>query len=147
MTNRHILSSGVVVIHEGSVLLVYEKGQWGLPKGGVEFDEPVTETATREAKEETGLDVRVRGLAFVTEFRRTEWDEHHLQTYFEAEIVGGSVSPNDPDGLVKEARFIPFHDLRQYLNFRPRVIPLEHWLKDRIVRHHYFDLDVESVDV
>lgn len=147
LENKHTLSSGVVIVQNDSVLLVYEKGQWGLPKGGVEFDEPVIQTAVREAKEETGLDVEVRGLAFVTEFRKTEWGEHHLQVYFEAEVAGGSLLPNDPDRLVVEARFISIHSLREYLKFPPRIIPLEQWLIDRTPRYHFFDLDIQTEDI
>ncbi len=145
--DRHIVSSGVVVVENSSVLLVAERGRWGLPKGGVEPDEPLITTAIREAREETGLVVEVRGLAFVTEFRRSEWNEHHVQMYFAAQVAGGSLLPRDPDGIVREARFVPVDALRHYLKFRPRLLPLEQWLADGVARHHYFDLDIEPVEV
>jgi len=53
-------------------LLVCEhSGFWVFPKGGMEAGESEKETALREVKEETGLDI-----TFVTGFRVT--DEHNL---------------------------------------------------------------------
>ena len=54
-------SCGCIIINDNKVLLVYEKYQnfWGFPKGHVEKNETEIETATRETKEEIGLDVEI----------------------------------------------------------------------------------------
>jgi 8-oxo-dGTP diphosphatase len=36
------------------------KGEWGLPGGKMDGDETIEETAIREAKEETGLDIKLK---------------------------------------------------------------------------------------
>lgn len=56
------ISSGVVVyFKEGHKILYltlhYESGHWDFPKGHVEENEKLEETALRETKEETNLDV------------------------------------------------------------------------------------------
>lgn len=58
---------GVMVVEDGRLLLVRramepEKGKWSLPAGYLDYGESPVETAVREAREETGLDVRVTGL-------------------------------------------------------------------------------------
>ena len=53
-------SCGCVVINENKVLLVRQnKGHWEFPKGHVEENETEKETAIREVKEETNLDVEI----------------------------------------------------------------------------------------
>ncbi len=49
----------IIVNNENKVLVVYEKFAkfWGFPKGHVEANENEVQTATREVKEEVGLDV------------------------------------------------------------------------------------------
>src|SRR5881409_1042807 len=60
--SKQALSSGCAVFDaEGRVLLIRraDEGLWGLPKGTVERGETLEETALREVREETGLDVRI----------------------------------------------------------------------------------------
>ncbi len=56
-------SCGVVVFHRGKdieyLLLHYPSGHWDFPKGHVEEGEEEEDTARRETKEETGLDVDI----------------------------------------------------------------------------------------
>lgn len=51
---------GTIIIDNGKVLLIQQKqGFYGFPKGHVEGNETEVETAIRETKEETNLDVVV----------------------------------------------------------------------------------------
>ena len=51
---------GCIIIENGQVLLIQQtEGHWGFPKGHVEEGETELETAIREVKEETNLDVEV----------------------------------------------------------------------------------------
>ena len=53
-------SCGCIIIEKDKVLLIQHiKGHWGFPKGHVEVGETERETAIREAKEETNLDVEI----------------------------------------------------------------------------------------
>ena len=55
-------SCGVVVFHKASkeyLLLHYPSGHWDFPKGHVEEGEEEEDTARRETKEETGLDINI----------------------------------------------------------------------------------------
>ena len=53
-------SCGCIIINEGKVLLVkHNKGHWDFPKGHVEEGETEEQTAIREVKEETNIDVEI----------------------------------------------------------------------------------------
>jgi len=57
----------VITDSHGRILLERrsDNGIWGLPGGAIEPGESVIETAVREAKEETNLDIRITGLVGV----------------------------------------------------------------------------------
>jgi len=47
---------GLVFNKKGEVLFILRNGKWDLPKGGIERDEEIIDTAMREVEEETGVD-------------------------------------------------------------------------------------------
>ncbi len=65
-----------IVLHRGCILLhpptddsgPWEPGAWGLPGGGLEPHESLTDCARREVFEETGIVVRVGAIAFLQEW-------------------------------------------------------------------------------
>ena len=67
------MAVGVVVWKDDEVLLIRRakpprSGQWSIPGGAQELGETVRETAIREVKEETGLDIEVTDLIEVVDF-------------------------------------------------------------------------------
>lgn len=51
---------GCIIIEDNKVLLIKQTvGHWGFPKGHVEGNESEEETALREVKEETNIDVNI----------------------------------------------------------------------------------------
>ena len=53
-------SCGAIIIENNKVLLIQQTdGFWGFPKGHVEENETEEQTAIREVKEETNLDVKI----------------------------------------------------------------------------------------
>lgn len=133
---------GCIVLRGEEILLVRERGRWSLPKGGLETGELVQDGARRETYEETGLVVELRDLAFIVEFQAQTWG-HHLQFFYTGREVGGTLQPRDPDRDVQEARFVPIRQLREFIRFRPRLVALETWLRERRPRHFVFNLDKE----
>src|SRR2546422_11513153 len=89
-------SSGAAVVGPGDRILLLRRADediWCLPKGTVEPGETLEETAVREVREETGLQVRI--LAPLTEIRyrfyspRDGANVDKRVVYFLAERVGG----------------------------------------------------------
>lgn len=78
MSDFHVVSANLIE-KDGEYLLVQEgkesvKGLWNLPAGGVDSDEDIKEAAIREAGEETGLEVILKGLigVFVDDSDRSD---------------------------------------------------------------------------
>ena len=60
---RHFTATAFIIDSKNRTLLLFHKrlGRWMPPGGHVEIDETPEETARRECKEETGLDVEIVG--------------------------------------------------------------------------------------
>lgn len=67
------------------------KGLWAIPGGGVEVGETVEEAALREAKEETGLDIRLDGIAGIYSDPGRDPRGHTVSIVFFASPVGGKL--------------------------------------------------------
>jgi len=109
----------VILQQNSRILLVKRKfepaaGDWSLPAGFIEWGEGPEQTAVRELKEETGLDIAVRNLYGV--FPGNERPDHEiLLVVYHGEILGGELQPGD-DAL--EAGWFAFSQLPENIAFR-----------------------------
>jgi 8-oxo-dGTP pyrophosphatase MutT (NUDIX family) len=104
-TVRHLDAETAIVDPAGRLLLVEQERrsgrQWRLPGGGVEPGESMVEAAVREAREETGLAVRIGRLVALDEY----WDAGALIGFrciflAEADPPGQAVVlPTEDDGV------------------------------------------------
>ena len=112
-------------------------GQWNFPAGHVNEFENVTDAAVREVKEETGLDVKLKGVLPIceTELR----NETHVIIRFVAEVIGGKIEFDSNEILdvkwidIKDIEKMAEEQLRNYLvgkniikdYIENRIYPLE----------------------
>jgi ADP-ribose pyrophosphatase YjhB (NUDIX family) len=76
------------------------RGLWTLPAGFVDAGEDPARAAERECFEETGLSVRVRRVLDVIGGREHERGADFVIIY-QADVLGGSLSPNDDADAVE----------------------------------------------
>jgi 8-oxo-dGTP diphosphatase len=88
---------------------------WALPGGFVEYGESVETAAVREAKEETGLDVELKGLVGVYSDPRRDLRKHTISTVFWGECAF-SQAPSAGDDAA-EALFFRLEELPEPLAF------------------------------
>ena len=91
--------AGVIIRRDDRVLLVQRRfapkeGEWTLPTGFMEWDEDIEETAVREVREETGLEVRLTGL-FAANTGVLPPDQPVLVIFYTAEEIGGALQAGD----------------------------------------------------
>src|SRR4030066_410646 len=105
-----VLGVNVAIIQDGKVLLTKRRDfeVWCLPGGEVDSGEPLAQAATREAREEVGLEVELERLVGI--HTRPQWLScgSHV-VVFAARISGGElvIQPQE----VMEARFFTRDEL------------------------------------
>lgn len=118
-----ILAVSALVRRGSEVLLVYQRGPsdasgiWGLPGGVVEPGEVLTDALAREVLEETGLTVCESVVMFLTQCIEP-CRPPVIAVTFEVGSWTGEVRPDDPDGLVAGARFVPLPEALDLLESR-----------------------------
>ncbi|MED4354854.1 NUDIX domain-containing protein [Schinkia azotoformans] len=125
----------VIILNEENQVLLQKRadvGLWGIPSGHVEIGETVSETAIREVKEETNLDIKIKKLIGVYSDPNSQVfvypsgkAVHFITTCFLAEITGGELRCNSDESL--EIKFFEIQNLpHDLLKMHPR------WLKDAL---------------
>ena len=99
------LSADSIIIKEGKILLIKRKnepfkGMWAFPGGLIMDNETMEQCAVREAKEETGLDVKpIRLIGVYSDPKRDP--RKVITAAYLCEIVGGEVfASSDAEDII-----------------------------------------------
>lgn len=109
-------SCGAIIIENEKTLLVQEaEGHWGFPKGHVEANETEEETAIREVKEETNLDIKIQNgkryeISYITD---DEIDK--TVVYFIAEKIGGNESWQEEE--ISQIKWATFDEALEIITY------------------------------
>ena len=110
---RPLLTADTIIRRrDGSVVLVKRlsppfRDFYPIPGGFVEYGETIEEAAVREAKEETGLDVKIERLVGVYSDPDRDPREHIITVAYLAEEIGGRLRPSSDAREIKAFRKIP----------------------------------------
>ena len=90
------LTVDIIILHKGNIVFIRRKNQpfkgcFALPGGFVEDGEKVEIAAIREAKEETGLDVKLIKLIGVYSDPKRDPRGHTVSVCYIAESIGGEL--------------------------------------------------------
>ncbi len=109
-------SCGCIIIEDKKVLLVHQtKGHWGFPKGHIEENETEIQTALREVKEETNLDVEIDKSRRYTESYITDTGAEKEVVLFIAKIVGGKIKPQESE--VSNIKWLSFEEATKIITY------------------------------
>ena len=109
-------SCGSVVIDDGKVLLVHHNlGHWDFPKGHVEDDETEEETAIREVKEETNIDIEVDSSKKYTITYSPKEGFIKDVVFFLGKAKNTNTKPQEEE--VCEVKFVPINEASNLLTY------------------------------
>lgn len=105
-----LIVSGVVIKKDGKYLLVQEKkphvyGLWNWPAGQVEVGDTIESNAMKEAKEETGFDVKLIRKLGIFQDNADEAAKHA----FAAKILGGELK--FPEDEILDAKWFSVEEI------------------------------------
>jgi ADP-ribose pyrophosphatase YjhB (NUDIX family) len=128
--------TAIVTDASGAILMVHKTDNdlWALPGGGMDLGESITQTVSREVKEETGLDVEVTGIVGIYT------DPGHVMAYDDGEVrqecsvclttrlLGGTLTTSSE---TSEVGFVLPESL-DILQIHPSMrLRIDHYLEDR----------------
>lgn len=109
-------SCGAIVFNEDKILVIKRvQGHWGFPKGHVEGTETEVETAAREIKEETNLDVEINQNYRYVERYYPKSDVEKDVVYFVAKKTGGDIVAQEEE--VQSAEWVDIKDAMGKLTY------------------------------
>ena len=122
-------SCGAVIFEGDKVLVIQQvKGHWGFPKGHVENQETEVETAIREIKEETNLDVEIdESHRYVERYSPKEGVEKDV-VFFVAKRTGGDIKVQEEE--VKTTEWLLPIEARERLTYETSKRVLDKVIKD-----------------
>jgi 8-oxo-dGTP diphosphatase len=123
---------GVFVFKDGKFLMLQRQGahgagSWSIPGGHLEFGESPEETATREVREETGLEIANVAFAAVTNDIFREENKHYVTVWMKSDWSSGEATNTEPDKCT-ELRWVDFDTLPE-----PLFLPWQQLLKSEFI--------------
>src|ERR1700741_1959922 len=129
-------TTAVVTDQHDRIVLIKRRDNdlWALPGGGMQLGESIVDTAVREVKEETGLDVEVTGLIGVYT------NPHHVMAYTDGEVrqqfslclptrlIRGELHIDSESTDIAWARVQDIESLSMHPSMRLRI---QHYLEQR----------------
>ncbi len=111
-------SCGAVIIEGNKVLLVHQTNDfWSFPKGHIENNETEPETAIREVKEETGLNVTIdKSKRFELSYIIEDLNIHKTVVLFLARLTNNNHLRLQEEEI-SEAKWVPIDEVANYLTF------------------------------
>ena len=123
---------GVFIFKDGKFLMgqrrgSHGEGSWSIPGGHLEFGETWVETATREVKEETGLEIKnIRFGAVTNDYFPIE-NKHYVTIWMLSDWSSGEPAILEPDKYIEQDWF-DFEHLPT-----PLFLPWEQLLKSEFI--------------
>ena len=100
--------AAMIFDEQGRILLfkhTYRKFEWGIPAGGLEYNEQPADAIVREFFEETGMQIQIEKLLTAVSAR----EDHHISMIYLCKVVSGEFKGSDEISEMKyfESNHLP----------------------------------------
>lgn len=128
--NSLVPAASAVVIDESELILLHRRSDndlWSIPGGAMEMGESIADTAVRETREETGLEVRPLYVVAVYSNPRhlVEYGDGEVRQEFSVcfacEVVGGEIAVSEESTEVRFFDAAGLSDLPMTESMRRRI--------------------------
>jgi len=131
-TERPKVGVGVIVLHNGKVLMGKRKNShgdhtWNFPGGHLEFNEEIIDCARREVLEETDLEILDPIIGRFTNDIFFEEKKHYITIFVTCSSTGGNPKIMEPDKC-EGWNWFDWNDLP-----KPLFLPIQNLLKQGFV--------------
>ena len=112
--------AAMIFDEQGRVLLfkhTYRKFEWGIPAGGLEYDEQPEQAIVREFFEETGMQIKVEKLLLAESSK----EDHNISLIYLCKIVSGLFEESNE---ISEMKYFDVNDLPHMLFAEKNLIHL-----------------------
>ena len=110
--------AALIFDEKGRILLfklTYRKFEWGIPAGGLEYNEQPEKAIVREFLEETGMQIQVERLLLAD----SSMDDRNISLIYLCRILSGSFRESNE---ISEICYFDVHDLPQMLFMEKKLI-------------------------
>ncbi len=113
---KKVKCCGTIIVKDNKVLLVYQNNDvWGFPKGHMEEGETEIETAIRETKEETNIDVEIDESKRYELSYITDRGVDKTVVLFLAKPLNNIIIKQDKE--ITEVRYVDFNEAFDIINY------------------------------
>ncbi|CAD8149129.1 unnamed protein product [Paramecium octaurelia] len=155
----HSIGAGGLIVHNNSILLIQEKNgqykdEWTIPGGLVNDEELIVEAATREVKEEAGLDVEpydcflIRDLPISNQYQ----GDIYFVILMRLQNINQSIQIQEQE--IKNFKWVDLNHLQEFYQ-NNKFGMVQSRLMESIIQfnksnkfdHQYFSLDPQYLDI
>lgn len=136
--NSIVPSANVIVVNDQDEILLIRRtdnGNWAVPGGGMDAGESITDTAVREALEETGINCEITGLVgiytnprHVIQYTSNNEVRQEFSIVFTARPIGGELRPSHESAEPQWVAPTLAPRLQMHASMRQRI---QHYLDKR----------------
>ncbi|MFA6296779.1 MAG: NUDIX hydrolase [Patescibacteria group bacterium] len=138
---------GTIVVKDDKILLIREagtidKGKWNLPAGWLDLGENPIDGAKREAKEETGLDIKITDFLGIYSLVRLDLQKvdgfirHPIKLIFIGKINGEKIDNIDNEEIA-EVKWFSLSEIEKMSKNELRDMDIKDQFKDCLAGKQY----------